>query len=162
MTVACSFTLSHSLSIKPEATNRSTSWSAIICNLGMQKTEEQSHINQGETLESSAFHFSAREGSMCEMKSAHTRRKGASLWWKANRAIKDSVLMQKVLAALQSFLSDHFCYTYSRKKGRFSIAESLFSVTDVIWTWKVHLPTARKHNVPTLTTAKICRPPGGV
>lgn len=107
-----------------------------------------------------AFHFSAREGSMCEMKPAHTCGKGAGLWWKANRAIKDSVLMQKVLAALQSFLSDHFCYTYSRKKGRFNTAESLSSVTGVIWTWKEHLPTARKHNVPTLTNAKICRPPG--
>ena len=47
---------------------------------------------------------------------------------------RDSVLMQKALAVLQSFLGDRFCCKYSMKKGRFSIAESLFSVTDVIGT----------------------------
>lgn len=42
---------------------------------------------------------------------------------------QDSALMQKVLAVLQSFLSDCFCCKYSTKKGRFSRAARLFAAT---------------------------------
>lgn len=68
-----------------------------------------------------SFRLFSQEGSKCEMKSLHAHRKGS----------RDSALMQKVLTIVQSFLCDHSCCKYSMRKGRFSTAESSFTVTDV-------------------------------
>lgn len=93
--------------------------------------------------------------------SARTQAKGWKSLMENKRSHQDSALMQKVLAVLQSFLGDRFCCKRSPKKGRFSIAESFFPVTDVIGTLLL-LSTARKHVVTLLANAKRCRPPEGL
>lgn len=70
---------------------------------------------------------------MCEMKPLHKHGERESLM-KSERSHENSVRMQKVLAVLQSLLGDYFCCKNSMKKGRFSITESLFAVTDVVGT----------------------------